>query len=155
PNELSEQAQEYLAAALEQCAKQIANASRRPLSDNGPIRCLTWIFTLCPTNIQDMIVEALEADLKQRRHPLLEPRSARKVLIQGAGRAVTTVPRLRRVLHSLVSRSANADTMNALAMILARREEAPRALTAALVEEIVDLASNELVYLTEKLSFQT
>ena len=45
--------------------------------------------------------------------------------------------------------------MNALAMILARREEAPRALTTALVEEIVDLASNELVYLTEKLSFQT
>jgi hypothetical protein len=157
PKELSEQAQRHLAAALEQCAKQIVNASRRPLSDNGPVRCLTWTFTLCPTNIQDIIVEALEADLKlkQREHPLLEPRSARKVLIQGAGRAVTSVPRLRRVLHSLVSRSANADTMNALAMILARREEAPLALTAALIEQIVDLASNELVYLTEKLSFQT
>jgi hypothetical protein len=76
-----------------------------------------------------MIVEALEADLNQGEHPLLEPRSARKVLIQGVGRAVTGVPRLRRVLHSLVSRPANADTMNALAMILARREEAPRALT--------------------------
>jgi hypothetical protein len=45
--------------------------------------------------------------------------------------------------------------MNALAMILSRREEAPLALTAALIEQIVDLASNELVYLTEKLSFQT
>ena len=45
--------------------------------------------------------------------------------------------------------------MNALAMILARREEAPRALTAALVEKAVDRASNELVYLTERLSFQT
>jgi len=45
--------------------------------------------------------------------------------------------------------------MNALAMILARREEAPRALTAALVEKIVDRASNELIFLTEKLSFQT
>ncbi|MDA9478904.1 hypothetical protein XI03_31345 [Bradyrhizobium sp. CCBAU 65884] len=155
PNELSEQAQRCLAAALEECAKQIANASRHPLSDNGPVRCLTWTFTLCPTSIQDMIVEALEADLNQGEHPLLVPRSARKVLIQGAGRAVTSIPRLRRVLHSLVSRPANADTMNALAMILARREEAPRALTAAVVEKIVDLASNELVYLTEKLSFQT
>ena len=130
PNELSEQARRYLAAALEQCAKQIANASRRPLSDNGPVRCLTWTFTLRPEDIQDMIVEALEADLNQGGHPLLEPRSARKVLIQGAGRAVTSVARLRRVLHTLVSRPANADTMNALAMILARREEAPRALTA-------------------------
>jgi hypothetical protein len=45
--------------------------------------------------------------------------------------------------------------MNALAMILARREEAPQALTAGLVDKIVDLASNELVYLTERLSFQT
>jgi hypothetical protein len=155
PNELSEEAQRYLAAALEKCAKHIDSASRRPLSDNGPVRCLTWTFTLCPPNIQDMIVEALEADFNQERHPLLEPRSARKVLIQGAGRAVTGVPRLRRVLHSLVLRPANADTMNALVMILSRREEAPHALTAAIVENIVDLASNELVYLTEKLSFQT
>src|SRR3981189_534172 len=95
-----------------------------------------------PENIQDMIVEALEADLNQGEHPLLEPRAARKVLIQGAGRAATSVPRLRRVLHCLVSRPANADTMNALAMILARRGEAPRALTVGLVEKIVDLASN-------------
>jgi hypothetical protein len=72
-----------------------------------------------------MIVEALEADLNKREHPLLAPRFARKVLIQGAGRAVTSVPRLRRVLQSLVSRPANADTMNALAMILARRDGGP------------------------------
>jgi hypothetical protein len=45
--------------------------------------------------------------------------------------------------------------MNAFAMIIARRQEAPRALTAALVDQIVGLASNELIYLTEKLSFQT
>lgn len=155
PNGLSEQVQTYLSAALEQCAEQIVDASRRPLSDNGPLRCLTWTFTRCPESIQDMIVEALEADLNQRQHPLLAPRSARKVLIQGAGRAVTSVPRLRRVLQSLASRAANVDTMNAFAMIIARRQEAPRALTAALVDQIVGLASNELIYLTEKLSFQT
>ena len=114
PDELSEEVREYLAAALEQCSKQVADASRRRLIDNGPVRCLTWIFTLCPTNIQDLIIEALEADLNQREHPLLAPRAARKVLIQGVGRAVTGVPRLRRALHSLVSRPANADTMNAL-----------------------------------------
>jgi len=155
PNELAEQAQRYLDAALGQCAEQIANASRRPLSDNGSVRCLTWTFTRCPTDIQDLIVDALEADLNQREHPLLEPRSARKVLIQGAGRALTGIPRLSRVLHYLISRPVNADTMNALAMILSRREEAPRALTVATVEKIVDLVSNEIVDLTEKLSFQT
>ncbi|SIO67017.1 hypothetical protein SAMN05443247_11636 [Bradyrhizobium erythrophlei] len=43
--------------------------------------------------------------------------------------------------------------MNALAMILSRRAEAPHALTGPLVDGIVGLASTELVGLTEKLSF--
>lgn len=155
PASLSEQDQINLAAALDQCARQLLEAAQRPLSDNAPLRCLTWTFTRCPDDIQEMIVEALEADIDDRKKsPLLAPRSARKVVIQGAGRAVTSVPRLRRVLQSLVSRPANVDTMNAFAMILARREEAPKALTADLVDQIVRLASNEIIHLTERLSFQ-
>ena len=37
PSELSEEIREYLAAALEQCSKQVADASRRRLTDNGPV----------------------------------------------------------------------------------------------------------------------
>lgn len=153
PDELSQQVLDNLTSALEQSSKQITAASRRPLLDNGPIRCLTWTFTRCPQDIQDMIVEALDADLAGRRHPLLAPRAARKVLILGAGRSVTSVQRIHRVLQSLVARPSSADTMNTLAMLLSRRAEAPHALTGPLVEDIVGLAEAELVHLTERLSF--
>jgi hypothetical protein len=61
---------------------------------------------------------------------------------------------LRRVLDVLASRAANNDTLNALAMILSRRKEAPHALTADLVDKIVAIVSEELVRLTAILSFQ-
>lgn len=153
PDELPQQVVDDLTSALDQAFRLISAAPRQPLKANGPTRCLTWTFTRCPEIIQDMIVDALDADLSGRKHPLLAPRAARKVLIQGAGRSVTGDRRIRRVLLSLVSRPANADTMNAFAMILSRRAEAPNALTGSLVEDIVRLASSELVALTEKLSF--
>jgi hypothetical protein len=121
---------------------------------NGALRCLTWSFTLCPEIIQDQIVKALECDLAGERHPLLEAQSARRILTQGGGRAVTGVTRLRRLLTILVSRQANSDTLNALAMILSRREEAPRALTLDLVNKVIEVVSDELVHLTERLWFK-
>jgi hypothetical protein len=153
PNELPQQVVDDLTSALDQAFRLISAAPRQPLKINAPARCLTWTFTRCPESIQDMIVDALDADLTGRKHPLLVPRAARKVLIQGAGRSVTGDRRIRRVLLSLASRLANADTMNAFAMILSRRAEAPNALTGRLVEDIVRLASSELVALTKKLSF--
>jgi hypothetical protein len=153
PEGLSPQAVADLDKALEQCFHRLLAASRQALLDNGPLRCVTWIFTRCPDNIQDMIVNTLEAELAGQGSPLLRPASARKVLIQGAGRSVTGVQRIRRVLESLVSRPANADTMNACAMILSRRAEAPQALTGRLVERIVGLASRELLALTERRAF--
>ncbi|MGY0572417.1 hypothetical protein ACTGJ9_016180 [Bradyrhizobium sp. RDM12] len=153
PEDLPEQVIADLTSALDEASRLISTAPRQPLKVNGPARCLTWTFTRCPESIQDMIVDALDADLTGSKHPLLAPRAARKVLIQGAGRSVTGDRRIHRVLLSLVSRPANADTMNAFAMILSRRAEAPNALTGRLVEDIVRLASSELVALTEKLSF--
>jgi hypothetical protein len=57
-------------------------------------------------------------------------------------------------LTILVSRQANSDTLNALAMILSRREEAPRALTLDLVNKVIEVVSDELVHLTERLWFK-
>jgi hypothetical protein len=61
---------------------------------------------------------------------------------------------LRRVLAVLTSRPTKSDTLNALAMILSRRKEAPCALTSDLVSKIIDAVSAELVQLAENLSFQ-
>ncbi|WP_315813853.1 hypothetical protein [Bradyrhizobium sp. SZCCHNR2028] len=153
PKGLSERAVADLEAALSRCSQALSAAARRALEDNAPLRCLTWVFTRCPANVQDMIVEALEAEVAGQPSPLLGPARARRVLIQGAGRSVTGTRRVRRVLKSLVLRSANADTMNACAMILSRRDEAPKALTPELVERIATLASQDLIAQTERGAF--
>lgn len=141
-------------AILDDLDAQIHSASiHNPPRDNHRLRCLTWTFTLCPDATQHAIIEALEADTARKRHTLLMPTHARRVLTQGAGRSVTGVEQLERVLTILVSRPANTDTLNALAMILSRREEAPQALTGALVDKLAGMLSQELVLLTNKGSF--
>lgn len=123
----------------------------RPRSSNDELRCLTWMFTRCPDGIQTDIVEALEADLAEKRHPFLVPSRAKTVLVQGAGRAVTGEERIRRVLKLLTAGPPHADTkppnnntFAALAMILARRKEAPLALNETLVAGIAKIVSVEL-----------
>ncbi len=154
PDRLPEEACRLFRVALSECEREISNATRRrPLQNNGALKSLTWAFTLCPETIQNEIVSALEADQAGSDHPLLKPSRARTVLIQGAGRAITGVTRLRRVLSVLVSREPNNNTLNAVAMILFRRKEAPQALTAELVEKIVSIVSAELARLPQAPAF--
>ena len=155
PDQLSVEDRTAFHSVLAGCKKQIMGAVSGSSLTNGALRCLTWSFILCPEIIQDQIVKALECDFAGEGHPLLEAQSARRILTQGGGRAVTGVTRLRRLLTIFsVSRQANSDTLNALAMILSRREEAPRALTLDLVKKVIEVVSDELVHLTERLWFK-
>ncbi|RWK87958.1 MAG: hypothetical protein EOR52_14990 [Mesorhizobium sp.] len=158
PEELSGADRADFLKLLDEFSAEICPApgrNRRPPQDNDRIRCLTWAFTLCPDLVQDAIVDALEADQETRRHPLLVPTHARRVLTQGAGRAVAGPERIRRVLRILVARQTNTDTLNALAMILSRRHEAPRSLTEDLVKQIVVLLGRELRSLQSSAWFKT
>ncbi len=156
PKGISTENLKLFANALRQCEAEVLSATPLiPLSDNEALKCLTWVFTLCPETIQNVIVDALEADSFGRKHFLLGGAMGRiTVLTQGAGRVVTGPDRLRRLLNVFASRDQNANTLNALSMILSRRQEAPKALTLELVEKIAVHLANELVALTEKLSFQ-
>jgi hypothetical protein len=152
---LSDADQALFRNILAKCEKKVfAGFSATPMDDSGTLRCLTWAFTMCPERVQDELVNALEADLLAESHPFLSLKSARPLLTQGAGRAVAGSTRLIRVLTILTSRPANNDTLNALAMILSRREEAPLALTPKIVGDIVTIISDELIKLAEKLSFK-
>jgi hypothetical protein len=153
PADLSDDHLTAFAKNIASIAGQIAKALNkgRALPNNDELRCLTWMFTRCPDEIQTAIVEALEADLAGRRHPLLEPLRAKTVLVQGAGRAITGVKRIRRVLRVLTTvppykdtKAPNSNTFAALAMILARRKEAPFALDEELVTRIARIVSLEL-----------
>lgn len=154
PSTLSSEEKAVFTSILDDLDAQIHSTSiQSPPTDNHRLRCLTWAFTLCPEGTKQGIIEALEADTARKRHALLMPNRARTVLTQGAGRSVTGVEQLKRVLTVLTSRPANTDTLNALGMILSRREEAPKALTGALVDKLAKMLSQELVQLTSLRSF--
>ncbi len=134
------------AQALERLAAEAAAATlRRPPRDNDLLATLTWCFARCPEAVQDRILDALDAHASGRLHPLLVPPHAIRVLRQGAGRAVTGVERLTRLIACLDRTELNTDTLNALAMALSRREEAPGALNRPLVDRFLDRLGAELI----------
>lgn len=155
PSDLEPEIKEAFDSFIEACAARVEEAVRRrkPLDTNADIRCLTWIFARCPDSIMDILVAALQAHADGNSHVLLAPTAAATVVIQGAGRAVTGHTRLKSVLRLLVRLPANNNSLNALAMILSRRSEAPRALSAELVERIANLALEDLTRLAKTEDF--
>ena len=121
--------------------------------DNHAIRALTWSFAACPPVVQDAILDALEADLRGHPHRLLQPMSARGVLRQGAGRAVIDKHRLQRLFSVLAAAPLNNDGISALAMSVARRPEAPRALRRAQVDHFLLELSGHLIGAIEEQNF--
>jgi hypothetical protein len=127
--------------------------ARRPPVNNDLALALTWSFARCPEAVQDRLVTALEAHLASRPDPVLAPPHAIRVLTQGSGRAVTGSDRLARLLRIIARRPPNNDTINALAMILTRREEAPAALSRELVDRFAVVLGRELHARIESRSF--
>ena len=124
------------------------------LQDNSPLRALTWSFSACPEAVQDALLDALEAHAHGNAHRLLRPAKAMTVLRQGSGRAITGEQRLRRLFTLLADGSLNNDTINALAMAVTRREEAPRALTRAQIDHFLHQLSTELITQVREQNFQ-
>jgi hypothetical protein len=137
---------------LEVMGQRILNGPA--LQDNRPLQALTWSFASCPEAAQEAILTALEAHDRQQPHRLLGPAHAIRVLRQGSGRAVCGETRLRRLFVLLVQGELNTDTINALAMALSRRAEAPKALTRAEIDSLLPRLSAELLDLVRRRSFQ-
>lgn len=155
PAELELEVRNRFAHLIELAAARVL-AGTHVLSSNRELRILTWTFTFCPDAVQDLIVEAVEAYALARGHRLHQGALQRRtVLIQGSGRAVTGEARLRRLLRALVALPTNSDTMNALGMIMSRREAAPKALDGALVRALARKLNDELGQLLRARSFKT
>ncbi len=133
-------------AALDRMAAGLCAATLRdPPRDNSLLKALTWSFTACPGPAQEAILRALEALAAGRHHPLLVPSHASRVLHQGSGRAIGGAARLARLFTYLEQAPLNTDTINALAMALSRRQEAPEALTRAQVDHLLSRLGEELI----------
>jgi hypothetical protein len=129
-----------------------ATARRHPVTNDLAL-ALTWCFARCPEPVQERLVAALEAHLRNRPDPILAPPRAIVVVTQGAGRSVTGSDRLARLLRVIARRPFNNDTINALAMILTRRAEAPAALSPTLVDQFAVSLGQELNQQARRRSF--
>lgn len=125
-------------------ADLLSATARRPPATNDLALALTWCFARCPEAVQERLITALEAHLRNHPDPVLAPPRAIVVVTQGAGRSVTGSDKLARLLSVIAQRPCTNDTINALAMILTRREEAPAALTATLVDQFAVSLGQEL-----------
>lgn len=155
PGGLADREKARLLRVLDQLSDHILAAGpRRPLRNNHPLRAVTWSFTLCPEPAQDALIDALEARLAGRAHPITAPAHAFRVVTQGAGRAVRGEDRLRRLFAALRQMQINTDTANGLAMALTRRPEAAQALDADTVVALLQALARSLVWQIEARSFQ-
>jgi hypothetical protein len=91
---------------------------------------------------------------RRQKHRLLQATSAISVVKQGSGRAVTGVDRIRRLFAVIVQSDLNHHDVNALAMILSRRVEAPEALTREIVDDLAPRLGKELLHLKVEQHFE-
>lgn len=145
PAELSQDDRNAFAKVVERLTDVVMSAALdKPLVNNGPLLALTWTFTFCPEPVQERIVEALEAEGVGSEHPLLSQSFSRRVLRQAAGRAVVDKGRLERLFRYYAACEINNDVVSGLGKALARRKEAPDALTREIVDTLAEKLSAEL-----------
>jgi hypothetical protein len=155
PDGLPQDVREGFGVALDRLAASACAATLgRPPRDNELLIALTWCFIRCPEAVQDGILDALDAHARGQRHPLSLPPHAIRVLRQGAGRAVSGVARFERLFSYLDKAPINSDTLNALAMVLSRREESPQAPTREQVDRFLNRLGRELIARIEARDFK-
>ncbi len=147
PPGLPPEAQRQFDAILEQVAASVVEQARKrlPLHDRKPIRMLTWTFTRCPGEVQDIILDTLEALARDEAWARIQ--KGRRDFRQAAGRSITGVERLSRLFRYLAREELNNDVLAALHMALSRRREAPEALDRELVDHFLRVLGRELVEL--------
>jgi len=147
PIDLSDSLAELLDRVLEEVGAEIAAVSkgkRSTFGDNSALIFATWSFMRCPLNVQEALVVTLENETLGRPTPLLAAKAAKTVVIAGAGRCIGNPTLIERLLHALAARTWNNAVLTALAAVLSRRQHAPQALTAALVDHLADKLNDSL-----------
>jgi hypothetical protein len=152
PDDLPDDVVKGFRIALARTADRLLGGAA--LGDNEPLIAATWCFTACPEAVQDEIVTAWEAHMLGRVHRFLRAPAAIAVVKQGAGRAVTGEARLRRLFEIIRRSPLNHHDVNALAMILSRRAEAPDAMTREFVDDLGPRLARELLALQTGANFQ-
>lgn len=147
PVDLSDGLAELLDRVLEEVGAEIAAVSkgkRSTFGENSALIFATWSFVRCPLNVQEALVTTLENETLGRPTPLLAAKAAKTVVIAGAGRCIGDPALIERLLRALAARTWNNAVLTALAAVLSRRQYAPQALTATLVDHLADKLNDSL-----------
>ena len=106
--------------------KDIGRGMAQP--DNHLLRSLTWTHARCPEPLQQELLRAMQCIAVDKTHPLLVPRSGKRVVMQGIGRVVTDPAKLTDLIPKLCARVDQLDWLAALSSLLSRPVETPRVL---------------------------
>ena len=106
------------------------------LRNNDTLLCLTWVFALCPRNVQQVLVAALDSILAGKQHPLLIPAGGRTVVVHGLGRVAADPELLKLLMPKLYHNLYRPYFLAALSSILARPQATPDILTDKDIETI-------------------
>jgi hypothetical protein len=110
-----------------QCLKTMVRGAP-PLGSNDALLFLTWVFSACPSEIQNELIQALKCENKKIIHPFLVPGMAWKVVRYGVGRAVGFTEAFSPLLIDLLNLLPAISAIPALSIILSRSTAAPKVL---------------------------
>lgn len=153
PASLSPSLAEHFEARLQHLANQLieeVTGGRTPTSSR-PLLCLTWSFTKCPEPVVDLLLEAFDALVDRKDHPILRWRGASVTVQAGLGRVVRGETRIRRMLHTLSAMETwSAASRGALSYVLSRRADAPQSLWLGRVNEFAERLTEDLAGLIKE-----
>ncbi|WP_269584036.1 hypothetical protein [Roseibium sp. Sym1] len=133
---------------------EVSRGDSPPFENNSALLCLGWATGFCSEELQSTLLDALQADVHQKAHPLLNALASARTIVRGAARITSSAEKLRLLFELLVERRQNADTRGALCDALSRRKNAPKALSHALAGRIAQDTVENIARLIETRSFE-
>lgn len=133
PDELDEPTRSRFLSIIHRLSEDLLRTIKRryAVENNHALRCLTWVFALCPDDVKEELVRALISIQTNQNppHPFLTVQGSRRVVVHGLGRAATDPDMLRNIIPRLYEDLDRPNILAALSSVLARPEASPTVLT--------------------------
>jgi hypothetical protein len=139
PNEIDEETRANLSRLIRRAHVHVLSRMSDPLvANNDSLRFLTWLFKLCPLEIQSLLLDAWEQ--QEKGHRLFSHPSHWKLAYQGFGRSVSESKLELRAITKILRKPVNdwlwQRETAAMAFMLSRSDSAPRHLLRSDIEII-------------------
>ena len=140
PQGLDRETEALFENTIESVASDLMRRRRRGQAPatNDELRCLTWCFARCPTDVIRELALVARLSEQGEPHPWLQQPHAIVVVFQGLGRVATEPDLLEQMIPQLARGRSVAHRAGALAAMLSRPEATPAVLAKL---DLSDLAT--------------